>query len=376
MKVPFNDLKREYDSIQAEIDAAIHTVIHKSAFIKGEFLKTFEKEFATYNGVNYAVGSSSGTTALHLALKAFGVQPGDEVITVANTFIGTTEPITHCGGKIVFVDCDPETYTIDTRHIESVITPKTKALVPVHLFGQMAEMEVICTIARKYNLVVIEDAAQAIGAEYKGKKAGNYGDAACYSFYPGKNLGAYGDGGCIVTNNAEAAQTMRMLADHGRLDKYFHQMEGYNYRLDALQAAILSVKLRYIDRWNEARRKAARYYTEHLSLKPIPSGQDGIITPFEAQDRKHVYHIYCIRVPKRDTVQKHLQELGVPTGIHYPIPLHLQPAYRQLGIPKGTLPETERAAEEILSLPIFPFMTMEETAYVAEMVRTVIKEYR
>jgi len=363
MQVPFNDLKREYASIHTEIDAAVSDVIHDTAFVKGKYLERFEENFAAYNAVKYAVGASSGTTALHTALRGFGIGSGDEVITVSHTFIGTTEPVTHAGAKIVFVDIDSKTATLDPGLIEAAVTPKTRAVIPVHLYGQMAQMEAVCAVARKHNLVIIEDAAQAIGAELNGHKAGYYGDAACFSFYPGKNLGAYGDGGMVITNNEEAAARMRMLVDHGRSSKYLHETEGYNYRLDALQAAVLDVKLRHIDAWNEARRKVAAYYTENLR-------DTGVSLPETAGNALPVYHIYCIRVKERDGVQRFLKEKGVATGIHYPVPLHLQPVYRHLGIRKGALPVTEEYAGTILSLPIFPFMSGEETAKVAGALRS------
>lgn len=364
MNVPFNDLKREYNSIKQEIDSAIQLVIDKTSFIKGEFYKSFEEEYAHYCGVAYCVGCSSGTTALHLALMAFGVGEGDEVITVSNTFIGTTEPIAHAGAAVVFVDIDKDTYTIDLDLIEKAITPRTKAIIPVHLYGQMANSEAICEIAKRHGLIVIEDAAQAVGASFKGSKSGQLSDAACFSFYPGKNLGAYGDAGCVVTNSGEAAEKMHMLSDHGRKSKYAHDIEGYNYRMDALQAAVISVKLRHIDDWNENRRKVAHYYSEHIT-------NPDIVVPAEHPDAYHCYHIYCIRARDRDSASAQLKEKGVANGIHYPIPLHLQKAYSHLGVDKWDLPVTENYADTILSLPIFPFMTQEEIEYVVEAVNNI-----
>ena len=365
MNVPFNDLKREYNLIQTDVDTKIKEVIDKTAFIKGVFCKEFEDDFAAYCGNSYCIGSSSGTTALHLALTAFGIEKGNEVITVSNTFIGTTEPITHSGAKVVFVDIDENTYNIDPLLIESAITSKTKAIVPVHLYGQMVDIESVCKVAEKHDLIVIEDAAQAVGGDYKGRKAGYYGDAACFSFYPGKNLGAYGDAGCVVTNNEKAARKIRMLADHGRLSKYEHEIEGYNYRLDALQAAVLTVKLKHIDDWNKSRKKVAHFYSEHLN-------NDKVIVPHEDPDSNHCYHIYCTRVENRDTVMNKLKEKGVATGIHYPIPLHRQIAYEHLDLNGTDLKNTEKIAGEILSLPIFPFMTQDEIEYVVESVNEVV----
>lgn len=365
MKTPFNDLKREYKSIQADIDAKIKAVIDNTAFIKGVYCKEFEDDFASYCGTSFCVGSSSGTTAIHLALMAFGIEKGDEVITVSNTFIGTTEPITHAGAKIVFVDIDEKTYNIDPQLIESAITPKTKAIVPVHLYGQMVNIESVCKIAKKHDLIVIEDAAQAVGGEYKERKAGYYGDAACFSFYPGKNLGAYGDAGCVVTNDEKAARQMRMLADHGRLSKYEHEMEGYNYRMDALQAAVLTIKLKHIDDWNNSRKKVAHFYSEHLNKEKVS-------VPYEDPDSNHCFHIYCTRVNDRDSVMSKLKEKEVSSGIHYPIPLHLQLAYEHLDLNGSDLKNTEKIAGEILSLPIFPFMTQEEIEYVVESVNKVV----
>ncbi|MCP4724884.1 MAG: DegT/DnrJ/EryC1/StrS family aminotransferase [bacterium] len=365
MKVPFNDLKREYRSIKDEIDPVIKEVIDNTAFIKGRFLQEFEEAFAAYSGTKYAVGASSGTTAIHLALLGLGLEPGDEVITVANTFIGTTEPITHSGCTIKLMDVDPVYYNMDTSLIEEAITPKTKAIIPVHLYGQMVDMEKVCQTASKHNLAVIEDSAQAIGAEYKGKRPGNYGDAACFSFYPGKNLGAYGDGGIVITNNEEAAKRMRLLSDHGRETKYSSDMEGYNYRLDAIQAAILNVKLRHIDKWNDARREAALFYHDNLH------GLD-IVLPEEHPDCRHVYHVYCVQVNDREKFQSDLKDKDVPTGIHYPEPIHTQKAYDRLGLGKGSFPVTEDIADKIVSLPVFPFMKEEELQHIVDSIKSVL----
>ncbi|MFC1554817.1 DegT/DnrJ/EryC1/StrS family aminotransferase [candidate division KSB1 bacterium] len=363
--VPFNDLKREYKTIKNEIDIIIQEVIDNTAFIKGKYLKQFEEDLAHYCGTEHAIGCSSGTTAIHLALEAFGIGEGDEVITVSNTFIGTTEPITHTGAKIVFVDIDKDNYTIDPSKIEAAITPNTKAIVPVHLFGQISDMEKICDIAKRHNLYVVEDAAQAIGAEYKGKKVGHYGDAACFSFYPGKNLGAYGDAGAVVTNNSDAAHKIRILSDHGRQSKYTHEIEGYNYRMDAIQAAILTVKLKKIDEWNDARRKVADFYCGNLNMFDIE-------LPVENPDMRHVYHVFCTRVENRENLQNKLKDKGVSSGIHYPVPLHVQPAYSYMNIKEGTLPVTEKYADEILSLPIFPFMNDDEMKYTIDVLSELL----
>ena len=347
--IPFVDLKAQYDSIKNEIDDAIQIVLNNTSFIMGEELKKFEVEFSRFCDVKHAVGVANGSDALILALRACGIGEGDEVITVPYTFIATTEAISNVGGKVIFVGIDPETYTIDVTKIEEKITGRTKAIIPVHLYGQPADMDPIMELAKKYNLKVIEDAAQAHGAEYKGKRVGSIGDVACFSFYPGKNLGAYGDAGMVVTDNEEIAEKIKLLRNHGRITKkYEHDIEGYSSRLDNLQAAILRVKLRHLNKWNESRRKNARRYNELLS------NIEGIITPYEADYAKHVYHLYVIRTEKRrDKLREELKFNGVATGIHYPIPLHLQPAYKYLGYKRGDFPITEKASQEILSLPMF-----------------------
>jgi len=345
----FVDLKAQYDSIKDKIDEAIQNVLNTTSFIMGEELKKFEVEFAIFCGVKHAIGVANGSDALILALRACGIREGDEVITVPHTFVSTAEAISNVGGKVIFVDIDPKTYTIDVTKIEEKITERTKAIIPVHLYGQPANMDPIMELAKKYNLKVIEDAAQAHGAEYKGKKVGSIGDVACFSFYPGKNLGAYGDAGMVVTNNEEIAEKIKLLRNHGRMTKkYEHDIEGYSSRLDNLQAAILRVKLRYLNKWNESRRKNAKKYNELLT------NIGGIITPYEADYAKHVYHLYVISTDKgRDKLREELKSKGVATGIHYPIPLHLQPAYNYLGYKEGDFPVTEKASQEILSLPMF-----------------------
>lgn len=359
--IPFVDLKAQYDSIKDEIDDAIQIVLNNTSFIMGEELKKFEEEFAQFCDVKYAIGVANGSDALILALRACVISEGDEVITVPHTFIATAEAISNVGGKVVFVDIDPRTYTIDVSKIEEKITDKTKAIIPVHLYGQPADMDPIMGLAKKYNLKVIEDAAQAHGAEYKEKKVGSIGDVGCFSFYPGKNLGAYGDAGMTTTNNEEIAEKVKLLRNHGRISKkYEHNIEGYSSRLDNLQAAILRVKLRHLSKWNESRRRNANKYNELLS------NIDGIITPYEADYAKHVYHLYVIRTEERDKLRDKLKSNGISTGIHYPIPLHLQPAYKYLGYKERDFLITEKASQEILSLPMFADLSnrqIEEICY-------------
>ncbi|MBN2515750.1 MAG: DegT/DnrJ/EryC1/StrS family aminotransferase [Deltaproteobacteria bacterium] len=366
MRVPFLDLKAQYDSIRDEIHGAIDAVIEKTAFAGGPFVTQFENEFADFCDCQFAIGVGSGTEALWLPLLALGVGPGDEVITVPSTFIATAEAISLCGATPVFVDIDEHTYNMNSDLLEAAITPKTKAVIPVHLFGQPVDMDPILEIAREHNLYVIEDACQAHGSEYKGKKAGSMGDAAAFSFYPGKNLGAYGEGGAIVTNNAEMADTMKIFRDHGQSQKYYHGMIGWNARMDGIQGAILSAKLKHLESWNEARRKNASFYNEFIR------DLDGIITPYEADYAKHVYHIYAIRVQNRDQLISKLAEKEIFCGIHYPVPVHLQDAYKSLGLGKGSFPVAEKCAEEFVSLPMFPELTEEQIEYVATNIKELI----
>lgn len=362
--IPFVDLRAQYNSIKEEIDEAIQSVLNHSSFIMGEELKKFEEEFAQFCDVKYAIGVANGSDALTLALRACDICEGDEIITVPNTFIATTEAITQVGGQIVFVDIDPKTYTIDVSRIEEKITNETKAIIPVHLYGQSVDMDPILKIAKKYNLKVIEDAAQAHGAEYKGRKAGSIGDVACFSFYPAKNLGAYGDAGMVVTNDDEISKKVKLLRNHGRITKkYEHEIEGYSSRLDNLQAAILRVKLRYLNRWNDKRRKSVEVYNRLLSEI------DEIILPYEADYAKHVYHLYVIRTEGRDGLREVLKSSGIATGIHYPIPLHLQPAYNYLGYKEGNFPITEKTSQEILSLPMFAELTEEQIKEIFKVIR-------
>lgn len=365
MTIPLVDLKAQYTSVKPEIDAAIQRVIDNTSFILGKEVSEFEKNFAAFCRAQFCIGIDSGTAALHLALLLCDVKPGDEVITTTHTFIATAEVISVIGANPVFVDIDPRTYNIDPNKIERAITPRTKAIIPVHLYGQPAEMDAILEIARRHNLRVIEDAAQAHGAEYRGRRAGTMGDIACFSFYPGKNLGAYGDAGAIVTNNAELAERARMLRDHGRRAKYEHLIVGYGYRLDALQAAILGAKLPHLENWNARRRAIADYYTELLTNADV-------VTPYVPPYITPIYHIYAIRHAQRDELQKHLKARGIETGIHYPIPLHLQPVYANLGYKRGDFPHAEKAAHEVLSLPMYPELTDAQV----EMIVQAVKEFR
>jgi dTDP-4-amino-4,6-dideoxygalactose transaminase len=364
VKIPLVDLKAQYQSIQGEIDGAMAGVISKTNFIQGEEVRLLEREFAAYSGAKYGVAMASGTDALHLALEALGVGPGDEVITSPHTFTATVEAVYYCGARPIFADIDPRTYNIDPERIEERITPRTKVIMPVHLYGQSADMDPILQIAERRGLKVLEDACQAHGAEYRGRRVGSMGAAACFSFYPGKNLGAYGDAGMIVTNDEALAKWCAMMNDHGRTEKYTHVYVGYGKRMDTLQAAILRAKLPHLEAWTQARRERAAAYSRML---------DGLVeTPHEPEWARAVYHLYVIRVPRRDEVMAKLRERGVGVQIHYPIPLHLQPAYAELGYRQGEFPESERAAESILSLPIYPEMTQEQQEYVVDQLRAVL----
>ena len=367
MSVPFVDLKAQYESIKTEIDAAIAAVIKETAFVGGPFVKKFEEEFASYCGVDHCVGVANGTDALFIALRTLGVGPGDEVITVANSFIATSEAIRMAGAQAVFVDINPETYTIDVTQIEQKITSKTKAIIPVHLYGQPADMDPLLAIARKHGLRVVGDAAQAHGSLYKGQPISRLADITCFSFYPGKNLGAYGDAGAMVTNNEAWALSARMLANHGRTKKYDHDFEGVNSRLDGLQAAILSVKLRHLEDWTERRRKAAYQYNRALAGASV-------VTPIELDNVRAVYHLYIVRVPngRRAALQEHLKVNGVNTGIHYPIALPYLQAYAHLGHKKEDFTASLKASGEILSLPLFPEVTEEQILYVARKTREFV----
>jgi len=367
MRIPLVDLKAQYLSIKDEIDEAIGRVLNNCSFILGEEVRLFEEEFAAFCGARYAVGVASGTAALHLALRACGVGPGDEVITTPFTFIATTEAISHCGAKPVFVDIDPRTYNIDPSKIEAAITEKTKAIVPVHLYGQPVDMDPILAIAGEHELRVIEDAAQAHGAEYKGRRVGTLGDAACFSFYPAKNLGAYGDAGAVVTNNEQIAETVKLLRNHGRQEKYIHLVEGVGERLDTLQAAILRTKLAHLSEWVRKRREIAQRYSGLLS------GLNGLVTPFQHPNVAHAYHLYVIRAKRRDRLGEWLAQEGIATGIHYPLPLHLQPAYGWMRHCEGDFPVAEIAAQEVLSLPMYPEL---EDSQIEEVVNAIFAFFR
>jgi dTDP-4-amino-4,6-dideoxygalactose transaminase len=359
LAVPFVDLKAQYQSIKDEIDAAVTRVIRNTSFILGPEVEAFEQAFAEYVGARFCLGLNSGTAALHLALLAGGIGAGDEVIVPANSFFATAEAVSLVGATPVFVDADPVSYTIDTSKIEKAITGRTRAIIPVHLYGQSADLDPIFEIARRRNLLVVEDAAQAHGAQYKGRRVGPLGDVGCFSFYPGKNLGAYGEGGAVVTNDERLAHRVRLLRDHGSEKKYRHEIVGYNFRLEGIQGAVLNVKLRHLDRWNELRRQHAARYTELLK-------GTNLTLPLEMDYARHVYHVYVIQTEARDDLQRTLADAGIQTGIHYPIPIHLQPAYSSLGHKQGDFPESERQSNRVLSLPMFAELTDEQIHTVAD----------
>ncbi len=360
MNIQLVDLKAQYETIKNEIDAAIKDVVSETAFIGGKHVAGFEESFAAFCRTKHCIGVGNGTDALFIALKALGIGVGDEVITVANSFIATSEAISQTGARVVFVDINPTTYNIDTNKIEAKITSRTKAIIPVHLYGQPADMDPILAIAKKHGLRIVEDCAQAHGAVYKDRTIGSFGDMACFSFYPGKNLGAYGDAGAIVTSDDLLAKKARMFANHGRVEKYDHDMEGVNSRLDGLQAAILGVKLKHLDQWSEARRKNAYLYNEHLK-------GTGLVTPTEIANVKAVYHLYVVRTKKelRQKLQDHLKSKGISTGIHYPIALPNLKAYSYLKHNSNDFPEATRASQEILSLPMYPELSKSQIQFVA-----------
>src|SRR5881396_2468485 len=351
MKVPFLDLKAHHAPLLEKFNRAIREVIESNAFAGGPFVERFEKEFAAYCRSKYAIGVGNGTDALWLTLLALGIGPGDEVITVPNTFFATVEAINCCKARPVFVDVHEDTFTMNPAELERRLTKKTKAIIPVHLFGQPADMDPILEFARANGLFVVEDAAQAHGAQYKGRKAGTIGDAGCFSFYPGKNLGAFGEAGAVATNDAELREKIQVLRDHGQTRKYYHTLVGWNCRMDGIQAAILSIKLRHLEEANLLRRERALQYNQ--AFERIES----VATPFEADYARHVYHVYAIRVQKRDEVRQCLEENEIGCAVHYPIPIHLQEAYRSFGYTAGAFPITENLAEEFLSLPMFPELT-------------------
>jgi dTDP-4-amino-4,6-dideoxygalactose transaminase len=361
MSVPLVDLKQQYLGIKEEILSAVGAVFESTQFVLGSEVAAFEQEFANFCGVQHAIAVNSGTSALHLALLAAGVGPSDEVITVSCTFVATVSAIVYTGAKPVLVDVDPTTYTMDPGELEKAITPKTKAVVPVHLYGSPADMDPILEIARRHNLTVIEDAAQAHGAEYKGRRCGSMGDLGCFSFYPGKNLGAYGEAGLVTTKYPELARKIRMLRDWGAEKKYEHVLKGYNYRMEGVQGAVLRVKLRYLAGWTDARRAHAAAYNNLLA-------DSGLTLPTEAAGTKHVYHIYPVLTPARQALMALLNSRGVQTGIHYPTPVHLLPAFSDLNYRPGELPVSERIAAQELSLPMFPELT---GAQIEEVVQAV-----
>src|SRR6266699_2143251 len=370
MQVPFLDLKAHHDSMREELETAIREVIDSNAFAGGPFVAKFEQEFAAFCGVANAVGVGNGTDALWLTLLGLGIRAGDEVITVPMTFMATAEAISYCGAKPVFVDIDERTYTLDPDLLERAISPRTKAIIPVHLFGQAADMDAILEIARRCGLPVIEDACQAHGAEYRDRKAGSIGTAGCFSFYPGKNLGALGEAGAVVTNNEELRNKIQMLRDHGQAKKYHHALIGWNARMDGIQGAALQVKLKYLDRANQARRANARVYDQQLAEI------EEVILPTEADYARHVYHLYVVRVQDRDRILQAMANRGIACGIHYPIPVHLQEAYRFLGHQKGSFPVAERCAEEFLSLPMYPELTQTQLGAVVHELKTVLHASR
>lgn len=363
--VPLADLKAQYKSIKKEIDKAVSKVLTNADFILGEEVDLLEKEFAQYVGTKYAVGIDSGISALELGMRSLGIGPGDEVLTPVNSFIASSSAISFTGATPVFVECEEKTYNIDITDAEKRITKKTKAIMPVHLYGQAANMSKVLSFARKHKLLVIEDACQAHGAKFKGKGAGAFGDFGAFSFYPGKNLGAYGDGGMLTTNNKEVHDTVKMMRNYGQKEKYNHIFLAWNKRLDNLQAAILRVKLKYLNSWNKLRQQHAKYYTKLL---------DGLVeTPYEGKGAEHIYHQYVIRTKKRDALLKYLHSKGIGAGIHYPIPIHLQRAYENLGYKKGDFPISERLASEIISLPMYPELSNKQMEYVVAQIKLVLK---
>ena len=365
-KIPLVDLKAGFEPIKDEVMRSIESVFSHMNLYIGPNVQALEEEFSSYCGAKYAIGVGSGTEALHLALLSCGVGKDDEVITSPNTFFATVEAIAYTGAKPVFVDIDPFTYTIDSSLIEGKISSKTKAIIPVHMYGQSADMKPILELSKKYGLKVIEDACQAHGAEYHNKKCGSIGDAGCFSFYFTKNLGGYGEGGMIVTNNAELAKKARLYRNHGHKTKFEHAVMGYNNRLDELQAAILRIKLKYLDQYNDRRRKIAEKYNTFLQDTPL-------VLPRESNHRRHVYHLYVVRARERDKLQKHLMNSGIGTGIHYKLPIHLQDACKPYGYKAGDFPEAEKASSEILSLPIYPELKNEDVKYIANTIKEFYK---
>jgi dTDP-4-amino-4,6-dideoxygalactose transaminase len=365
--VPFLDLKAQLTSIEAEVRQEILEVVESGTYILGPKVAAFERAFAQYHGARHCVGVSSGTSALHLALLGAGVGPGDEVLTVPMTFVATSWAVSYVGATPVFVDVDPVTYTMDARQVEKRITKRTRALLPVHLYGQPADLEPLVDMSRRYGIPLIEDAAQAHGASYQGKPVGTFGLCGCFSFYPGKNLGAYGEGGAVVTNDDQIAARLRKLRDHAQAQRYHHDEIGFNYRMDAIQGAVLNVKLGCLDGWIDARRRLAARYGRLLEGLPMK-------LPTEAPDRSHVWHLYVTLLSQRDRVKKELEARGIQTGLHYPVPVHLQKAYQHLGCREGDFPVTERIGHECLTLPLFPEMTDEQQDAVCEALFDVVRD--
>ncbi|HHV65392.1 MAG TPA: DegT/DnrJ/EryC1/StrS family aminotransferase [Peptococcaceae bacterium] len=371
MSIPLLDLKAQYQAIKEEIDQAVFRVLESARFIFGPEMKTLEEEIAAYCGTRHAIGVANGTDALVLALRALNIGPGDEVITTPFTFFASAETVANVGAKPVFVDIDPLTLNIDVEKIEAKITARTKAIIAVHIFGQMANMDKVMALAQKYNLKVIEDAAQAIGAEYRGQKAGSYGNVGTFSFFPTKNLGAYGDGGMVVTSDDQVAEKIRMLRFHGCKTKYYHEEIGYNSRLDEIQAAILRVKLRYLDDWNAARRAKALVYDELLA----PLAEAGkLLLPGRDPEAKHIYHLYVLRFTEREKIIKALNVKGIASGIYYPVPLHLQKAFAYLGYRPGDLPFAEEACSQALAVPCYPELTLKQQEEIVETIREACEE--
>lgn len=366
-KVPLVDLHAQYRAIQPAIDSAIQSVIERTAFIMGPDVRSFEDEFARFCTSTHAVGVASGTAALELTLRACGIGAGDEVVTSAHTFIATAEAISAVGARPVFADIDARTYNLDAHAVEAVLTPATRAILPVHIYGQPADMDALAALATRHNLVLIEDAAQAHGATWNGRTVGVLGDAACFSFYPGKNLGAYGDAGAVTTNDAQIAERVSLLRNHGRHSKYLHDIKGYGERMDTLQAAILRAKLEHLADWTDARRRLAARYSELLAGCEV-------VLPYVAPAADPAWHLYVIRTPARDELLAHLNANGIGAGVHYPVPLHLQPAYADLGYQRGDLPVTETVADTCLSLPLYPEMTDEQQGYVVDAIRSFLDQ--
>ena len=366
--IPYLDLKAQYQSLKPEFDAAVTSVLESGQYVLGKEVGAFEEEFASYCQSRHAIGVNTGTSALHLALLAAGIQPGDEVITVPNTFVATVAAILYAGAKPVFVDVQPETLNMNPSLIEKAITKRTKVLLPVHLYGQCADMDPILDIAQKHGLKVIEDAAQAHGAEYKGRRAGSMGLLGCFSFYPGKNLGAFGEGGAITTQDPALAKTVKMLRDWGAEKKYHHDLKGFNYRMDAIQGAILRVKLRRLEAWTEARRALAQQYDKELQDSKVHF-------PGASYSRRHVYHVYAIQTQKRDDLIQFLSQQEIQTNIHYPIPVHLQKAYSDLGYRLGDFPVAESLCQSILSLPLFPELKPDQVSVVTEAVKMGLSKF-